>query len=163
MDQENSTEFHKKRTRAKKDTVFLCSSCGDTKAENFYTYLPSRCIKCKRKYSKERRTDISSEKKLKEVENKDYDGRIRDVLETLLAYDKILYGDSVLDFIKESEARISSLELEVDNRFERASSFLNINTSKNELLSVQINEILSIIELQNQKISNLQNILLQRT
>lgn len=146
-----------KKKRSKKEPDFKCSSCNDTNPENFYKYLPSRCIKCKRKYSKERREDISTEKKLTKVEELDPDCKIRDVLENLIAYDKVVYNSSILDFIKENEARTSSLELEVDNRFKKAAEYISKNFNLIEELNKKVSHLESIIEFQNQQIQKLIN------
>ncbi len=145
--------------RSKKTTEFKCSGCGDIEPENFYSYLPSRCIKCKRKYSKERRTEVTKEKKLKDINELDPDGNIRDVLERLIVHDKVLYGLSIFEFIKDLESRLSDLELTIDNRFDKASLFINNNIKSIENNQSKINYLESLVEMQGEKIAELSSII----
>jgi hypothetical protein len=106
------------RNRSKKEPTFKCTGCGVNDPELFYKYLTSRCIKCKKAASSHRRDEKFHEKQINEIATLDTDGKIRDILEKLLTFDKVIYGDSVFDFIKDSEKRLSFLEIKNDDNFE---------------------------------------------
>jgi hypothetical protein len=109
----------------KKEVKYECNTCFENKPENFYPYLPTKCMNCKKKASRNKKTEKLEEKRLEKINTIDSDNKIRDIIEELFNKDRVFEGKSYNDTLKNIKSDIKNNYSEMDFRFGKASSYLN--------------------------------------
>jgi len=95
---------------------YLCNGCLDTNPQNFYPYLNTKCIKCKRKCINERKSDIISDKRTKKLNELDPDGKIRSILEEYeLETNPNSKNNTLGKFIKDLNTEVKELRTDIYN------------------------------------------------
>ncbi len=115
-------------SKTKNETSTLkyeCKTCFETNKDNFYPYLTSKCIACKRKVAREKKQEILSEKRLEKLNDIDPDNKIRDVVEEVMKKDKVIENKSIFSFLSNVNSRIMDNEEMMDVKFNKVSSYFN--------------------------------------
>jgi hypothetical protein len=120
------------------EIVFECKNCFDTEPENFYSYLKTKCKKCKKKEVRTRYSDKTEEKSLEKLQNLDKSGEISEAVMEFLFNVKVIDNMSMFDFLKNSKKEKDEIFNSTDMRFDKVSTCFNklyeeVNSLKEEV------------------------------
>lgn len=135
---------------------YECNECLESDPINFYPYLKSKCKNCKKKISREVKSETLKEKRLNKLNDIDADYKrakladtegvkLRETLEILLKKDRVIDNKSIFDYISTFHNQITELSYEMNARFAKASVYMTTLYDKNIELTEEIKNLKDII------------------
>ncbi len=124
---------------------YECNECLESNPINFYPYLKSKCKNCKKKNSREVKSETLKEKRLNKLNDIDSDYKLRETLEIILKKDRVIDNKSIFDYISTFHNQITELSYEMNARFAKASVYMTTLYDKNIELTEEIKNLKDII------------------